>query len=183
MQDAELGADLRAELDRVVADARAITIPTVRGELQHHSPGCYPTHSGIKRWMRRAENELGTAEGWSALSRVVTGHADDGAPGLLELLHPQRPAQGELAQAHLRHLVRVKAQLLAHLSQQPYVALAVAPEGEAAPQINFARLQSFTDYAMSLAMPSFRRSSAVTRLVSAGRTWSSASSPTGSCSK
>src|SRR5436190_14461980 len=24
--------------------------PTVRGELQHHAPGCYTSHSGIKRW-------------------------------------------------------------------------------------------------------------------------------------
>ena len=42
--------------------------PTIRGELQHHAPGCYTTHSGIKRWNRRAENLLATAEKWSAVA-------------------------------------------------------------------------------------------------------------------
>ncbi|HEX7084349.1 MAG TPA: glycoside hydrolase family 38 C-terminal domain-containing protein [Gaiellaceae bacterium] len=42
--------------------------PTVRGELQHHAPGCYTTHSGIKRWNRRAENLLQRAEKWSAIA-------------------------------------------------------------------------------------------------------------------
>ncbi|MBA2296770.1 MAG: alpha-mannosidase, partial [Actinobacteria bacterium] len=42
--------------------------PTHRGELQHHSPGCYTTHSGIKRWNRRAENLLQRAEKWSAIA-------------------------------------------------------------------------------------------------------------------
>jgi alpha-mannosidase len=42
--------------------------PTWRGELQYHSPGCYTTHSGIKRWNRRAENLLIRAEKWSAIA-------------------------------------------------------------------------------------------------------------------
>jgi alpha-mannosidase len=42
--------------------------PTVRGELQHHAPGCYTTHSGIKRWNRRAENLLQRAEKWCAIA-------------------------------------------------------------------------------------------------------------------
>ena len=42
--------------------------PTVRGELQHHAPGCYTTHSGIKRWNRRAESLLLTAEKWAAIA-------------------------------------------------------------------------------------------------------------------
>lgn len=42
--------------------------PVVRGELQHHAPGCYTTHSGIKRWNRRAENLLLRAEKWSAIA-------------------------------------------------------------------------------------------------------------------
>ena len=42
--------------------------PTIRGELQHHAPGCYTTHSGIKRWNRRTENLLATAERWSAVA-------------------------------------------------------------------------------------------------------------------
>ncbi|HWH06669.1 MAG TPA: glycoside hydrolase family 38 C-terminal domain-containing protein, partial [Gaiellaceae bacterium] len=42
--------------------------PTVEGELQHHAPGCYTTHSGIKRWNRRAENLLARAEKWSVVA-------------------------------------------------------------------------------------------------------------------
>ena len=42
--------------------------PVLRGELQHHSPGCYTTHSGIKRWNRRAENLLQRAEKWTAVA-------------------------------------------------------------------------------------------------------------------
>ena len=33
-------------------------ISTLVGELQHHGPGCYTTHSGINRWNRRVENLL-----------------------------------------------------------------------------------------------------------------------------
>ena len=40
----------------------------LRGELQHHSPGCYTTHSGIKRWNRRAENLLLRAEKWCVVA-------------------------------------------------------------------------------------------------------------------
>jgi alpha-mannosidase len=43
-------------------------LPTWRGELQYHAPGCYTTHSGIKRWNRRAENLLQRAEKWSAVA-------------------------------------------------------------------------------------------------------------------
>jgi alpha-mannosidase len=42
--------------------------PTIRGELQYHAPGCYTTHSGIKRWNRRAESLLLRAEKWSAIA-------------------------------------------------------------------------------------------------------------------
>jgi alpha-mannosidase len=45
--------------------------PTIRGELQYHSPGCYTTHSGIKRWNRRTENLLQRAEKWSAIADVL----------------------------------------------------------------------------------------------------------------
>jgi alpha-mannosidase len=48
--------------------ARNGDLPTLRGELQHHAPGCYTTHSGIKRWNRRAENLLLRAEKWSAVA-------------------------------------------------------------------------------------------------------------------
>jgi alpha-mannosidase len=42
--------------------------PVWRGELQYHAPGCYTTHSGIKRWNRRAENLLQRAEKWSVVA-------------------------------------------------------------------------------------------------------------------
>src|ERR671914_1173375 len=51
--------------------ARNGRFPTVRGELQHHSRGCYTTHSGIKRWNRRTENLLQRAEKWSAIADVL----------------------------------------------------------------------------------------------------------------
>lgn len=68
----ELGPPLEPSSLRVFFDAVAAgadgTLPTVRGELQHHSPGCYTTHSGIKRWNRRAENLLLRAEKWCAVA-------------------------------------------------------------------------------------------------------------------
>ncbi|MBA2476840.1 MAG: alpha-mannosidase [Actinobacteria bacterium] len=43
-------------------------IPVHAGELQHHGVGCYTSHSGIKRWNRRAENLLQRAEKWCAVA-------------------------------------------------------------------------------------------------------------------
>jgi alpha-mannosidase len=57
-------SSLRAFFDAV--DGREV--PTVRGELQHHGRGCYTSHSGIKRWNRRAEHLLLRAEKWSAVA-------------------------------------------------------------------------------------------------------------------
>ena len=45
--------------------------PTLCGELQHHSRGCYTSHSGIKRWNRRAENLLLRAEKWCTVADVL----------------------------------------------------------------------------------------------------------------
>jgi alpha-mannosidase len=45
--------------------------PTLRGELQYHSRGCYTAHSGIKRWNRRAENLLQRAEKWSVVADAL----------------------------------------------------------------------------------------------------------------
>ena len=67
-QIARLGLEpssLRAFFD---AAGRNGSRPVVRGELQHHAPGCYTTHSGIKRWNRRAESALQRAEKWSAIA-------------------------------------------------------------------------------------------------------------------
>ena len=52
--------------------------PVVRDDLQHHAVGCYSAHSGIKRWNRRAESALGSAEAWSAIASVVAGRAYPG---------------------------------------------------------------------------------------------------------
>ena len=68
--DGARGAQLRLSSMRRFFDAVAAAddLPTWRGELQYHSPGCYTTHSGIKRWNRRTENLLQRAEKWSAIA-------------------------------------------------------------------------------------------------------------------
>ncbi|HYH92977.1 MAG TPA: glycoside hydrolase family 38 C-terminal domain-containing protein [Candidatus Saccharimonadales bacterium] len=60
--------------ERFFAAMRAAPVerPVHRDDLQHHAVGCYSAHSGIKRWMRRAENDLSTAEAWSAVASWVT---------------------------------------------------------------------------------------------------------------
>jgi len=60
-------SSLRSFFDAVADD----DLPVWRGELQYHSPGCYTTHSGIKRWNRRAENLLQRAEKWSAVAAAL----------------------------------------------------------------------------------------------------------------
>lgn len=50
-----------------------LPIPTVHDDLQHHGSGCYSAHSGIKRWNRKSENLLLTAEKFSAVAEQVTG--------------------------------------------------------------------------------------------------------------
>ncbi|WP_314505052.1 glycoside hydrolase family 38 C-terminal domain-containing protein [uncultured Microbacterium sp.] len=47
---------------------------TVRREdLQHHAPGCYSAHSGIKAWQRRAQFALLSAERWAAVTALREG--------------------------------------------------------------------------------------------------------------
>jgi alpha-mannosidase len=53
--------------------AQNLDLPTYFGELQHHSPGCYAAHSGVKLWNRRAENALLAAERWELLASVLLG--------------------------------------------------------------------------------------------------------------
>src|SRR6185312_8107589 len=43
-------------------------LPVRRDDLQHHAPGCYSAHSGIKAWQRRAQYALLTAERWAAIT-------------------------------------------------------------------------------------------------------------------
>ena len=48
--------------------ASGAQLPLVTTELQHHASGCYAAHSGVKRWNRRAENQLLVAEKCSTLA-------------------------------------------------------------------------------------------------------------------
>ncbi|WP_327669171.1 MULTISPECIES: glycoside hydrolase family 38 C-terminal domain-containing protein [unclassified Streptomyces] len=48
-------------------------VPVHAGELQHHGPGCYSAHSGVKAWNRRAENDLQRAEKWASVAAAVAG--------------------------------------------------------------------------------------------------------------
>ena len=69
---------LHSTPDRFFAQVRergTDDIPVVRDDLQHHAVGCYSAHSGIKRWNRRAEQQLAAAEAWSAVTSWVTGEA------------------------------------------------------------------------------------------------------------
>ncbi|MBE3040356.1 MAG: alpha-mannosidase [Chloroflexi bacterium] len=50
-----------------------LVLPVVVDDLQHHASGCYSAHSGIKRWNRRAENLLMTAEKLSVVALKVVG--------------------------------------------------------------------------------------------------------------
>lgn len=52
-----------------------VDIPSYTGDLQHHAVGCYTSHSGIKGWNRRAENQLLAAEKLASLAAVAGGFA------------------------------------------------------------------------------------------------------------
>jgi alpha-mannosidase len=75
----EAGSGPRLELSSLRrffdANGEHSELPTLRGELQHHGVGCYTSHSGIKRWNRRAENVLQRAEKWSAVADVLGAQA------------------------------------------------------------------------------------------------------------
>lgn len=49
------------------------TLPVRRDDLQHHAPGCYSSHSGIKAWQRRAQHAVLSAERWAAVDSVLSG--------------------------------------------------------------------------------------------------------------
>lgn len=59
----------RQFFDAILASGREL--PVVAEELQHHAVGCYSAHSGIKRWVRRAETSLSSAETWSTVARTL----------------------------------------------------------------------------------------------------------------
>lgn len=50
-------------------------LPVVDGDLQHHAPGCYSAHSGIKHWQRRAQTAVLVAERWAAVAAIAHGDA------------------------------------------------------------------------------------------------------------
>jgi alpha-mannosidase len=64
--------------DRYFAEIRegdASPFPTVRGDLQHHSVGCYTAESAIKKLNRTAEMALVTAEKIAAIGSAAWGAA------------------------------------------------------------------------------------------------------------
>lgn len=61
--------------DAIREEGTTDVLPVVHEDLQHHASGCYAAHSGVKRWNRKAENLLLTAEKWSLLADWVTGQA------------------------------------------------------------------------------------------------------------
>ncbi|GIG29554.1 alpha-mannosidase [Cellulomonas marina] len=65
-------SDPRTYLDTVLARGPEAldALPVRADDLQHHAPGCYSAHSGIKAWQRRAQHALLTAERWAAVVAV-----------------------------------------------------------------------------------------------------------------
>jgi alpha-mannosidase len=68
-------ASPRRYFDEVLArgDAFLSGLAVQRDDLQHHSPGCYSAHSGIKAWQRRAQHAVLTAERWAAVASLQAG--------------------------------------------------------------------------------------------------------------
>lgn len=61
----------REYFDEMLARGELGDIPVRSDDLQHHAPGCYSSHSGIKAWQRRAQFAVLSAERWAA---VVAAH-------------------------------------------------------------------------------------------------------------
>ena len=70
-------ASPRDYFDELHADGatRLQTLPVRREDLQHHAPGCYSAHSGIKAWQRRAQQAVLTAERWAVVVACSEGLA------------------------------------------------------------------------------------------------------------
>ncbi len=61
-------ASPREYLDAVLASPGLTgSLQVRRDDLQHHAPGCYSAHSGVKAWQRRAQHAVLAAERWSAV--------------------------------------------------------------------------------------------------------------------
>ncbi|WP_150307053.1 alpha-mannosidase [Planctomonas psychrotolerans] len=62
-------ASPRHYFDEVIARGNRFldALPVRRDDLQHHAPGCYSAHSGIKAWQKRAQFALLSAERWAAI--------------------------------------------------------------------------------------------------------------------
>ncbi len=67
----------RAYFDEMIArgDGFLNGLGVRRDDLQHHAPGCYSSHSGIKAWQRRAQHAVLAAERWAAVD-VALGAGD-----------------------------------------------------------------------------------------------------------
>jgi len=65
----------RAYFDEMRArgDAFLDGLAVRRDDLQHHAPGCYSAHSGIKAWQRRAQHAVLSAERWAAIEVALGG--------------------------------------------------------------------------------------------------------------
>jgi alpha-mannosidase len=65
----------REYLDGVLARGAEVSdaLPVHRDDLQHHAPGCYSAHSGIKAWQRRAQHAVLAAERWAAVVALQLG--------------------------------------------------------------------------------------------------------------
>src|SRR5690606_20382835 len=63
-------ASPRDYFDHELAGDRVDTIAVRREDLQHHAPGCYSAHSGIKAWQRRSQYAVLAAERWAAVAAL-----------------------------------------------------------------------------------------------------------------
>uniref|UniRef100_UPI001F0C3B44 alpha-mannosidase n=1 Tax=Microbacterium sp. CPCC 204701 TaxID=2493084 RepID=UPI001F0C3B44 len=65
----------RAYFDEMLARGEGFLdgLAVRRDDLQHHAPGCYSSHSGIKAWQRKAQWTVLSAERWAAIDTALTG--------------------------------------------------------------------------------------------------------------
>jgi alpha-mannosidase len=83
----EIGYGSLAEFFANAAKARQ-DYPVRRNDLQHHAPGCYSVHSGIKRWNRQAEQLLVAVEKASVALALIGGAPLAGPMAFEEVWRP-----------------------------------------------------------------------------------------------